>query len=104
MINKEIKRDVFLLFCSFLFYFAFFFINADIKDVKGSENVNFTIGEEPVERCIPRYEDRTYKDSQGHVFTRCVKIAVPENIYYDKSCMELGLTNPENYPEECIIN
>jgi hypothetical protein len=103
MINKDVRRDMLLLFCSFLFYFAFFFINVDLRDVIGAENPNFTIGEEPPERCIPRYEDRVFKDEFGNNKIRCVKIAVPENVYYEKSCEELNLTN-ENYVEECIID
>ena len=103
MINKDVRRDILLLFCSFLFYFAFFFINVDLKDVIGTENSNFTIGEEPPERCIPRYEDRIFTNEDGETKTRCVKIAVPENIYYEKSCEELNLTN-EEIIEECFID
>lgn len=104
MVNKEIKRDFFYLFCSLLFFFAFFFMNNNIKDVQGSkENPNFTIGEEPIERCLPRYEDRTFQDLEGHVYVRCVKIGVPENVYYDGGCEELGLKNPQDYPEDCKI-
>ena len=103
MLNKDVRRDILLLFCSFLFYFGFFFINVDLKDVKGTENSNFTIGEEPPERCNPRYEDRVFRDELGNNKVRCVKIAVPDNIYYEKSCEELNLTN-EDYVEECLID
>ncbi len=104
MIWEEIKKDLFYIFCSFLFFFVFLFINNDVKYVQGSENSNFTIGEEPVERCIPRYEDRIFTDTEGNQILRCVKIAVPDNFYYDKSCEELGLKNPEDYPDECVID
>ena len=104
MINKEIKRDLFYLFCSLLFFFAFFLMNKDIKEVQGGkENPNFTIGVEPPERCLPKYEDRVFIDEYGRENLRCVKIAVPDNVYYNKSCEELGLENPEDYPEECFI-
>lgn len=103
MISREFKRDVFYLFCSLLFFFAFFFMNNDIKDVRGEENSNYTIGEEPPERCMPRYEDRAFRETDGRITVRCVKIAIPENLYYDKPCDELGLKNPDNYPEECLI-
>ncbi len=103
MINREVKRDLFYLFCSLSFFFAFFFMNNDIKEVQGKENINFTGVDEPVERCIPRYEDRAFRQEDGSIIVRCVKIAIPENVYYDEPCKELGLFNPENYPAECLI-
>ena len=98
----DVKRDLLILFCSLLFYFAFLILN--VTHSEGSkENPNFTIGDEPPERCMPRYEDRIFRDDSGHIRLRCVKIGVPDIEIYEKSCEELNLTNSEDYPERCDI-
>jgi len=94
----EVKRDLLILFCSFLFYFAFLVLNA----TGSRENANFTVYDEPLERCIPRYENRAFTNELSHTILRCVKIGIPDIEYYEKSCEELNLTNPE-ITEECII-
>ncbi|MEK6937047.1 MAG: hypothetical protein AABW58_03170 [Nanoarchaeota archaeon] len=101
MTIKEIKRDLFYLFCSSLFFFAFFFMNNDVQASK--ENINLTAVDEPPERCLPKYEDRVFVNEDGYSVTRCVKIGIPDNVYYDKPCEELGLRNPDDYPEKCIL-
>ena len=103
MISEEIKKDVFYLLCSFLFFFAFFFMNNEIPDVQGSrENINLTDVDEPSERCAPKYENRIFLNEERDSVMSCVKIAIPDNVYYDKLCEELGLTN-EDFKEECLI-
>ena len=100
----DVKRDLLFLFCSFLFYFGFLVLNAS-NDAEGSkENVTYNEYDEPPERCVPRFENRIFRDDTGHIKVRCVKIGVPDIVTYERSCEELNLTNPENYLDECFIN
>lgn len=102
MITKDVKQDLFLLFCSFLFYFAFLILNlADITE-GSKENRTYNDYDEPPERCYPNYENRLFRDGSNHASLKCVKISVPDIEIYDRSCEELNLTNPD-FGKECII-
>ena len=103
MFNKDIRRDLLLLFCSFLFYFGFLVLNASNNVLGSKENVSFNNYDEPPERCVPRYENRIYRDDGGHITLKCVKISIPEIKIYERSCEELNLTNKEEQ-KECIID
>lgn len=102
MVNIDFKKDLFLLFCSFLFYFAFLVLNVTHDTYGSKENINLTqYSETPPEFCNPRYVNRLYTDANGDEIVKCVKIGIPENTYYEKSCEELELYN-EDTEEECL--
>ncbi len=102
MITKDVKRDLFLLFCSFLFYFAFLVLNLSEISEGSKENQTYNNYDEPPERCYPNYENRIFRDESGHTSLKCVKIGVPDIKIYDRSCEDLNLTNPY-FGKECFI-
>ena len=93
MFNKDVRRDILLLFCSLLFYLAFLVLNASNSVVGSKENVTYNEYDTPPELCVPRYENRLYTDDSGHGTLRGVKIGIPDIEIYEKSCEDLGLKN-----------
>lgn len=98
-VNVDFKKDLFLLFCSLLFYLAFILLNIS-QDSDARENQTFNDYDTPPEICNNIYEDRIFKDESGHETLRCVKLGIPELTIYSKNCKELNLKS--DYPlKEC---
>lgn len=103
MANISFKKDLFLLFCSLLFYLGFLVLNVTHEVTGSKENQSFNNYDTPPELCTPRYENRMYQDESGHISIKCVKIGIPDIKIYDKSCEELGYKNEEN-SDGCVID
>ena len=73
-----------------MFYLAFLVLNA-----KGGEVQRYNNYENPSEVCNNIYENRIYQDDFGHQITRCIKLGIPDNTIYEKSCEELHLKSDE---------
>jgi len=100
MVEIDYKNDLFLLFCSLLFYISFLVLNLT-HDTDARENLNATIYDaNPQELCNNVYENRIFRDETGHETLRCVKLEIPNNIIYTRSCEELHLKSDEVF-EEC---
>src|SRR3989338_1808851 len=90
----EIRKDILILVSMLLLYLAFLTINST-QDAIGAENTNLTQGYDdiPPELCSPVYVDRSLILENQSVLKRCVKIGIPDMVFFDKTCNELNLRN-----------
>ncbi|MBI2671795.1 hypothetical protein HYX16_02580 [Candidatus Woesearchaeota archaeon] len=91
----EIRKDILILVSILLLYLAFLTLNSNVKNVEGTENINLTQGYDdlPPELCKPVYVDRSLILENQSVLKRCVKIGIPDMVFFDKACGELNLSN-----------
>ena len=91
----EIRKDILILVSILLLYLAFLTLNSNVKDVEGTENPNLTRGYDDItpELCEPVYVDRSLFLENKSVLKRCVKIGIPNMVFFDKACNDLNLSN-----------